>query len=211
MSEATRRETQLGLADLTKRLKTAGVPIAEQRIDDFRRRNYFAVGTPKRLADFEVSTNFLDDLPNTAEYRNAVDAYAHAVAGRMKFGSPEAVHSRSGIPVLVEIHWPIAPASDGPACMLTTVTNLTNNEVAKCAVSMISTGGRYINTIFDDLRRNANRVAKGCFGRRVDMLPRLDKWRFSPAFPCGQRAFSCVLLPGDSQTSTLQKTLHFGE
>ena len=158
MTEPTRRETQLGLADLTKRLKTAGVPIAEQRIDDFRRRNYFAVGTPKRLADFEVSTNFLDDLPNTAEYRNAVDAYAHAVAGRMKFGSPEAVHSRSGIPVLVEVHWPIAPASDGPACMLTTVTNLTNSEVAKCAVSMISTGGRYINTIFDDLRRNANRV-----------------------------------------------------
>ena len=92
MSEATRRETQLGLADLIKRLKTAGVPIVEQRIDDFRRRNYFAVGTPKRLADFEVSTNFLDDLPNTAEYRNAVDAYASAVAGRMKFGSPQCGH-----------------------------------------------------------------------------------------------------------------------
>lgn len=76
----------------------------------------------------------------------------------MKCGSPEAVHSRSGIPVLIEVHWPIAPALDGPACMLTTVTNLANSEVAKCAVSMISTGGRYINTIFDDLRRNANRV-----------------------------------------------------
>ncbi len=36
MTEPTRRETQLGLADLTNRLKTAGVPIAEQRIDDFR-------------------------------------------------------------------------------------------------------------------------------------------------------------------------------
>jgi len=158
MTEPTRRETQLGLADLTKRLKTVGVPIAEHRFDDFRRRNYFAVGTPKRLADFEVSTNFLDDLPNTAAYRNAVDAYAHAVAGRMKFGSPEAVHSRSGIPVLVEVNWPIPPPLGGPACMLTTVTNLVSPEVAKCAVSMISTGGRYINTIFDDLRRNANRV-----------------------------------------------------
>jgi diguanylate cyclase (GGDEF)-like protein len=158
VAEPTRTETQLGLADLIKRLKAAGVPIADQRIDDFRRRNYFAIGTPKRLADFEVSTNFLDDLPNTAEYRNAVDAYAHAVAGRMKFGSPEAVHCRSGIPVLVEVHWPIAPALDGPACMLTTVINLVSNEVAKCAVSMISSGGRYINTIFDDLRRNTNRV-----------------------------------------------------
>jgi diguanylate cyclase (GGDEF)-like protein len=158
VAEPTRRETQLGLADLIKRLKTAGVPIAEQRIDDFNRRNYIAVGTPKRLADFEVSSNFLDDLPNTTEYRNAVDAYAHAIAGRLKFGSPEAVHSRSGIPVVVEVHWPIAPALDGPACMLTTVTNLVNGEVAKCAVSMISNGGRYINTIFDDLRRNANRV-----------------------------------------------------
>lgn len=103
MAELTRRETQIGLADLTARLKTAGVPIEEQRFDNFRRRNYFAVGTPKRLADFEVSSNFLDDLPNTTEYRNAVDAYAHAVAGRMKVGSPEAVHSRSGISVLVEV------------------------------------------------------------------------------------------------------------
>ncbi len=158
MAEPTRSETQLGLADLTKRLKTVGVPIVEQRFDDFRRRNYFAVGTPKRLADFEVSTNFLDDLPNTSEYRNAVDVYAHVVACRMKFGSPEAVHSRSGIPVLVEVHWPIVAALDGLGCMLTTVTNLVNCEVAKCAVSMISTGGRYTNTIFDDLRRNANRV-----------------------------------------------------
>jgi diguanylate cyclase (GGDEF)-like protein len=143
---------------LTKRLKTAGVPIADQRFDNFRRRNYFAVGTPKRLAHFEVSTNFLDDLPNTAEYRNAVDAYAYAVAGRMKFGSPEAVHSRSGISVLVEVRWPIASAPDGLDCMLTTATNLVNGEVAKCAVSMVSTGGRYINTIFDGLRCNANRV-----------------------------------------------------
>lgn len=158
MAEPSRRETQLGLADLIKRLKMAGVPIVEQRIDDFHRRNYFAVGTPKRLADFEVSTNFIDDLPNTAEYRNAVDAYAQAVAGRMRFGLPEAVHSRSGISVLVEVHWPIAPALDGPACMLTKITNLVSGEVAKCAVSMISTGGRYINTIFDDLRRNTNRV-----------------------------------------------------
>jgi diguanylate cyclase (GGDEF)-like protein len=158
MAEPTQRETQLGLADLIKRLKTAGVPIAKQRFDDFRRRNYFAVGTPERLADFEVSTSFLDDLPNTAEYRKAVDAYAHAVAGRMKFGSPEAVHSRSGISVLVEVHWPIVSELDGRGCMLTTVTNLENREVAKCAVSMISTGGRYINTIFDDLRHNANRV-----------------------------------------------------
>src|SRR5580658_2864521 len=158
MAEPTRRETQLGLADLTARLKTAGVSIEEQRLDNFRRRNYFAVGTPKRLANFEVSSNFLDDLPNTAEYRNAVDAYAHAVAGRMNVGSPEAVHSRSGISVLVEVDWPIAPPLDGPACMLTTVTNLISREVAKCAVSIPSTRGRYINTIFDDLRRNANRV-----------------------------------------------------
>jgi diguanylate cyclase (GGDEF)-like protein len=158
VAEPTRSETQLGLADLTRRLKNAGVPIAEQRIDDFRRRNYFLVGTPNRQTNFELSTDFLDDLPNTAEYRNAVDAYAEAVAGRTKCGSPEAVHSRSGNPVLVEVHWPIAPAQDGPASMLTRVTNLSTHEVAMCAVSMIWAGGRHVNTIFDDLRRNANRV-----------------------------------------------------
>jgi len=158
VAESKRQETQLGLADLTRRLKSAGVSIAEQRIDDFHRRGYFLVGTPGRQADFELSTNFLDDLPNTTEYRNAVDAYAHAVAGRMKFGSPEAVHSRSGISLLVEVRWPIAPARDGPACMLTKVTNLVTSEVAICAVTMVSTVGRHSNTIFDDLRRNANRV-----------------------------------------------------
>jgi hypothetical protein len=140
MPEPTRRETQLGVADLIKRLKTAGIPIAEQRIDNFRRRNYFLLGTPEGPADFEVSSSFLDDLPNTAEYRKAVDAYAHAVAGRMKFGSPEAIHSRIGVPVRVEVHWPIVPSVDGPACMLTTVTNLVSGEVAKCAVSMASSG-----------------------------------------------------------------------
>lgn len=158
MAEPKRSETQIGLADLIKRLKTAGVPIADQRIDDFRGRNYFAVGSSNRLADFEVSTSFLNDLPNTAEYRNAVDAYAHAIAGRMKFGSPEAIHSRSGIPVIVEVRWPTAPSRDLTGCMLTTVTNLVSGEIAKCAVYMVWTGGRYINTVFDDLRRNANRV-----------------------------------------------------
>src|SRR5260370_36267063 len=112
--EPTRSETQLGLADLTKRLKSAGVPIAEQRIDDFKRKNYFLVGTPNRQADFEVSTDFLDDLQNTAEFRNAVDEYAHVIAVRMKFASPEAVHSRSGIHLLVEVRWPIALVLDGP-------------------------------------------------------------------------------------------------
>ena len=158
LAEPKGSETQIGLADLIKRLKTAGVPVADQRIDDFRGRNYFVVGSSTRLADFEVSTSFLNDLPNTAEYRNAVDAYAHAIAGRMKFGSPEAIHSRSGIPIIVEVRWPIAPSRDLTGCMLTTVTNLSSGEIAKCAVYMISTGGRYINTIFDDLRRNANRV-----------------------------------------------------
>jgi diguanylate cyclase (GGDEF)-like protein len=167
VAEPIRRETQLGLADLIKRLKTAGLQVAEQWVDDFRRRNYFAIGSPSRLADFEVSSSFLDDLPNTPEYRNAVDAYAHIIAGRMKFGQPEAVHSRPGIPVRIEIHWPIAPAMDGPACMLTTVTNLLNGESAKCAVSLTAVGGGHINTIFDDLRRNANRVRYALEDREI--------------------------------------------
>src|SRR5271156_694712 len=119
MTEPTRRETQLGLANLIERFKAAGVPVVEQRIDSFHRRGYFAVGTPHRLANFEVSTDFLDDLPNTPEYGTAVDEYARAVAGRMKFGPLEAVHSRSGSSVVVQVHWPIVPGPNYQSCVLT--------------------------------------------------------------------------------------------
>ncbi len=63
MSEPTRSETQLGLADLTKRLKTVGLKIVDQHRRLRGEATYIAIGNPERFTDVVISDEFLDDLP----------------------------------------------------------------------------------------------------------------------------------------------------
>jgi hypothetical protein len=111
MPEPTRRETQLGLADLTKRLNAAGIQIIEQhRTGDNHRSTWFAIGNPNDQTTITISDTFLDDLPGTKEYHTIVDSYARAVGGRLKYGNPELFYCRLGAAVQISIRWPIWPA-----------------------------------------------------------------------------------------------------
>jgi len=102
MSETTRTETQLGIADLTKRFSAAGIAVIAQRINPLPQRSiYFEIGNTEHQTVITLPINFLDDLPNTKEYQAAVDSYALAVAGRLKCGSPEVFYCRSGVAVRV--------------------------------------------------------------------------------------------------------------
>src|SRR6266566_3849446 len=74
MSETKRTETQLGVADLTKRLGAAGIHIIDQhKSPGLQRSTYFAIGSAERQTDITISDTFLDDLPNTKEYQATVD------------------------------------------------------------------------------------------------------------------------------------------
>ena len=158
MSETPRTETQLGIADLTKRLGAAGLNIIEQR-DRFQNdTTYFAIGTSANQTDIVLSLEFLHDLPNTKEYQAAVDSYALAVAGRLKCGSPELFYSRSGVAVRVSFLWPIQAAiynSVLTTFILMDVINHADGQVAKCSMEVGQTLG---HTVFDIVLQTVNSV-----------------------------------------------------
>jgi len=159
MSETTRTETQLGVADLTKRLGAAGVHIIDQdRTPGLQRSTYFAIGSTERQTDITISDSFLDDLPNTKEYQATVDSYAFAVAGRLKCGSPELFYCRSGIAVRVSILWPIHTGmynSVLTTSILMDVINHVDEQVAKCSMEVGQTLG---HTVFDIVLQTVNSV-----------------------------------------------------
>jgi diguanylate cyclase (GGDEF)-like protein len=159
MSEPTRSETQLGLADLTKRFGNAGLQIIEQhRNTGLQRSTYFAVGTAERQTDITISDNVLDDLPNTREYHAKVESYAAAVAGRIKCGSPEVFYCQSGMPIRVSILWPIqsgATTAGIATYILMDVMDQVNGEIAKCSMKLEFSLNQ---TIFDILPQTINSV-----------------------------------------------------
>jgi len=106
MSETARSETQLGIADLKRRLSVVGLNVLDEH-EQFRRDSFcFAIGNATNQTDIVLSREFLDDLPNTKDYHPIVDSYARAVADRLKCGSPELFYCQSGLAVSVSIRWP---------------------------------------------------------------------------------------------------------
>jgi diguanylate cyclase (GGDEF)-like protein len=161
MSETTRTETQLGLADLKKRFSAAGLSIIEQqRNPGLQRSTYLAVGTADRKTDITIYDAFLDDLPNTRGYHTKVESYAIAVAGRIKCGSPEVFYCRSGIVIGVSIIWPIVSAvlNSWPESFIRMhVLNRVDGQIAKCSMKIERSSDQ---TIFDILPQTINSVRR---------------------------------------------------
>ena len=157
MSETPRTETQLGVADLTKRLDAAGVHIIDQHwTPGLQRSTYFAIGSTERQTDITISDNFLDDLPNTKEYQATVDSYALAVGGRLKCGSPELFYCRSGVAVRISILWPIHAGiynSVATTIILMDVINHVDGQIAKCSMEAGHTLG---HTVFHIVMHTVN-------------------------------------------------------
>jgi diguanylate cyclase (GGDEF)-like protein len=148
MSEPTRRETQLGIADLKKRLGAVGLNNVQQGQDLRRGVVLFVIGEVPNQTDIAVSEEFLDDLPNTKEYQAMVDSYAHAVAGRLKCGPPELFYCQSGVAIQVSFRWPIQSAvynNELMTFLLMDVMNRADGKVAKCSVQL--GGGRVFASV----------------------------------------------------------------
>jgi hypothetical protein len=176
MSETTRTETQLGIADLTKRLSAAGIAIIAQHVNRLPHRSiYFEIGSTERQTDVTLPITFLDDLPNTNEYQAAVDSYALAVAGRLKCGSPEVFYCRSGVAIRVSIRWPIQAGvynSVATTFILMDVFNQVDGQIAKCSMEI---GFGWGHTTFDIVMWAVNSV-------RTAIDERLVKF-YSPDVP----------------------------
>jgi diguanylate cyclase (GGDEF)-like protein len=168
MSETPRTETQLGIADLTKRFSAAGIAVIAQRINRLPQRSiYFEIGNTERQTDVTLPMNFLDDLPNTKEYQAAVDSYALAVAGRLKCGSPEVFYCRSGVAIRVSIRWPIQAAiynSVATTFILMDVINQVDGQIAKCSMDL---GFLWRHTVFDVVQQTVNNVRTAIDGSLV--------------------------------------------
>jgi diguanylate cyclase (GGDEF)-like protein len=149
MTENLRNETEVGLAEFASRLKSAGVDILKQNKMPHREAIYLAIGNSHHQTDITLSREFLDDLPNTKQFQDAVDSYAKAVSGRLKCGSPEVFYCISGIAVWVSILWPIQSAASTSGLsrfVLMDVTNQVTHEIAKCSIQLGFTLGQ---TVFD--------------------------------------------------------------
>lgn len=158
-TEQNRSETQSGIVDLAKRLGAKGLRILEQRrFPGHQRAIYFAIGNDSAQTDITVPDSFLNDLPNTKEHQAAVDSYAHAVAGRIKFGSPELFYCRSGAAIRISILWPIQSGMANNVIstfVLMEVTNQIDGQVAKCSMEI---GFSFSETIFDIVLQTINSV-----------------------------------------------------
>src|SRR5260370_10016444 len=185
MSETTKTETQLGIADFTKRLSAAGIAIIAQHINSISQRSiFFEVGNTERQTDVTIPITFLDDLPNTKEFQAAVDSYALAVGGRLKCGSPEVFYCRSGAAVQVSIRWPIRIAVDnsGPRTLiLMDVINQVDGQISKCQVEVKFIGG---HTVFDFVAQAVNDVRTAIEESRVKFYSP-DAWNevYQPVKP----------------------------
>jgi diguanylate cyclase (GGDEF)-like protein len=155
MSEPTRTETQHGIAELKRRLSVVGLQVTGQH-EQFRRDSfYFAFGNAANQTDIVLSREFLDDLPNTKDYQAIVDAYACAVAGRLKCGSPEIFYCQTGVAIQVSIQWPIQSGIyDGNlwVAVLMYVTSKVDGKIAKCSMQV---GG---GSVFDYVIQTVNSV-----------------------------------------------------
>jgi len=137
--EMTSIETQLGIADLKNRLDAVGLNYV-QHGEDFRRDTVlFEIGDARNQTRIVLSEEFLHDLPNTKEYQAMVDSYGHAVAGRLKCGSPDLFYCQSGVAIQISLHWPIQGAvynNQPSAFLLMDVTNGADGKTAKCSVQL---------------------------------------------------------------------------
>ena len=139
MSETARSETQLGIADLKRRLSAVGLSVLDEHEKIRRGSFYFAIGNTANQTDIVLSREFLDDLPNTKDYHPIVDSYARAVAGRLKCGPPELFCCKSGVPIHVSFRWPIHSGvyqNEFASFLLMDVTNTADGKIAKCSVQL---------------------------------------------------------------------------
>jgi diguanylate cyclase (GGDEF)-like protein len=157
-------QRNLGINFLAHQLTKAGLQIIEQaRPWPDKRVTYLVLGTPNRQTDIVVSDTFLSDLPATTDYHLSLSSYAYAVAGRVRFGSPEVFFCRSGRIIRIEIQWPSETAIyDGylQTWLRVDVFETEYGNVAKCGVKLERNAFGLEGTPFDEVKRLVNAIRR---------------------------------------------------
>lgn len=90
--------------------------------------------------DLVIPDEFLSDLPKAKEHKEAAEVYAQALSSRMKCGTEEQYFCRSGVPISLEVHWPInvgfTPDRRPVSWLTFKATNLLDDTVAHCSFQM---------------------------------------------------------------------------
>ena len=200
MGDSTRNETQYGLADLKKRLTARGVAILnQQRPWPERLATYFVLGSSERKTNIVIPDSFLADLPNTKEHQLAVDSYAEAVGGRMKYGSPELFYCQSGIAVQISIQWPVETYLGNPWIPVYVVKQ-PHGEIAKCNLKL----GRLFRTPFGDVEWIVQCIRRSIdAGKLIFHEPDMDSEEFQKPDCASTKAV--ILLTSEQVQSFLAK------
>ena len=96
------------------------------------------VSPPRSAVSLELSEEFLSDLPGMPEYRKEVEAYAWILGERMKNISPKHFYCKSGVPLEIEIEWPLqimygeSGAPRAASCVRVRVCDLRDRKVSVC-------------------------------------------------------------------------------
>jgi len=131
------QEAQSGLRYFAGVLQIAGLElISVSDYPDNRRASSVTVGTSKDTVSFFLTWDVLSDLPNMPEYRDAAKEFAAAVSGRMACGHSALFYCSSGVPIRIEIEWPIQTIPQAAAAYVRAeVWDLRRPEhVAYCSV-----------------------------------------------------------------------------
>ena len=171
-------EFQSGILHLVKRLQASGIQILKQsRPWPDRHMTLFEIGQADRATDIVLSDEFVSDLINTVPYHTSLDAYARAVGGRLKYGSPEVFYCRSGRGIRVEIAWPTATVVfDGTlrTWLRVDITETEEGQLARCAVQMDNAVFDTEETPFDRVKALVNRIRSAVDAGSIKFYPRKD-------------------------------------
>lgn len=63
---------------------------------------------------FELSRAFVEDLPNSIKYRNALESFLRSLSFRIRHPKPHQFLTHSGVPIEIEIRWPFRQVQDAP-------------------------------------------------------------------------------------------------
>jgi diguanylate cyclase (GGDEF)-like protein len=139
----SREEAAAGLNLFGTILAKFGLKIREsKRPWPDRMATYVLIGNhdlnPGPGTDLVFPDEFLSDLTNTKDHKEAAESYAQALSSRMRCGIENQYFCKSGVPVGLEIHWPIKSAFTHDmrhvAWLMVAATNELAGTSAMCAL-----------------------------------------------------------------------------
>jgi len=137
---------------------------------------YLEIALGSKQIDTILSEEFLSDLPATREYQLALDEYIGWLAGRMENYSPILFYCKAGIPLKIEIEWPIS-ASSSPGVSGFVHVHVYDvrlpRQVAQCSVKLMRAASRELEkNPFHRERAIVNRIRAAVDRKELDFLPK---------------------------------------